>query len=597
MSDVEQAKAHFFAALDLLDARDYAGAEQRLRGALAIVPDRVSALSNLAVALFHQGKLDEAVATANRVLALAPDDFEARIVLGSSFGRRGQFAEALAEYEKAVAIASTDPRGRLARGLALVELKRLDAALADFREVARLKPDDIEALAEFARTQLAACDWNGIDAIIDRILTAIRGGSAEASPFYVLALTDNPADQLACATQYGARSFPPMPPLYRGREQRPGERLRVAYVSNDFRLHPVGHLVVGFLEQHDHSDFEIFGVSVGPDDQSDVRKRIATACDHFLDARTFSDQAIAEYLRDQHIDVAVDLGGHTSGARPRTFAMRPAPVQAAYLGFPGTSGAPFIDYLLADPVVIPRGAERWYSEAVVRLPDSYYPNDDKRPIAETTPSRAEAGLPEGAFVFCCFNNSYKITPQMFGVWMEILHAVPDSVLWLLAGNASVPGNLAREAAARGIDPTRLVFAPPLPVDQHLARHRLADLSLDTLPYNAHTTGVDALWAGLPIITCEGESFAGRVASSVLHAIGLPELVTTSLDEFRALAIALATDPNRLAGIRAKVAANRDTTPLFDTARTTRHLESAYREMVARHRRGEAPAPFDVAPVP
>ena len=473
-------------------------------------------------------------------------------------------------------------------------VKRFDDAVADCRAAMLLNPDEEDLLGKFVGTQMQACDWRDFETSAAALLTGIRAGTALVNPFALLAMPGTPADQLICARGMTARDFPPMEPLYRG-EKYVHDRVRIAYVSGDFRKHALSYLMAGVFEHHDHSRFETFGVSIGRDDASAIRARVAGAFDRFIDAHGKSDTEIARQLRTAEIDIAIDLGGFTTGGRPRVFAMRPAPVQASYLGYPGTSGAPYIDYVLADATVIPASDRDPYSEEVVRLPDTYYPNDDKRLIAPLTPTRAAVGLPETGFVFCSFNNNYKITPAVFDIWMGLLAEVEGSVLWLLQSNAISPGNLRREAEGRGISASRLVFAPTLPVEEHLARHRLADLFLDTSPYNAHTTACDALWVGLPVLTCPGSTFPSRVAASLLHAVGLPELVTASFEDYRQLALTLAREPARLATIKAKLAANRDTTALFDTARLTRHLEAAYATMVERHRRGEAPAAFAVAP--
>ena len=334
------------------------------------------------------------------------------------------------------------------------------------------------------------------------------------------------------------------------------EKIKVAYLSSDFRLHPLSFLMAELFELHDRSQFEVIGVSFGPDDRSDMRSRLVAAFDQFIDVRTKSDQEVARLLNDLRIDIAVDLNGHTQGARSGILAFRPAPIQVSYLGFPGTTGADFIDYIIADAIVLPFDEQPYYTENIVHLPDCYQVNDRKRTIASRTPTREELGLPAQGFVFCCFNNNWKITPAVFDVWMRLLKAVEGSVLWLFRDNRDAETNLRKEAAARGIDPTRLVFADRLPLDDHLARHRLADLFLDTLPYNAHTTASDALWAGLPVLTCRGKTFAGRVAASLLTAVGLPELLTDSLEEYEALALRLATDPLLRSGLRERLRKNR-----------------------------------------
>jgi protein O-GlcNAc transferase len=329
------------------------------------------------------------------------------------------------------------------------------------------------------------------------------------------------------------------------------------------------------------------------DDESEIRQRIVSAFDQFYDVRTKSDEEVAKLLHELRVDIAIDLQGYTQDSRPGVLAYRPAPIQANYLGFPGTMGAEFLDYVIADRMVVPFEQQPFYTEKIVHLPDCYQVNDSKKNIAERTPTRQETGLPEKGFVFCCFNNNWKITPDVFSIWMRLLHAIEGSVLWLLGDNKNAEQNLRKQAQARGIDPSRLVFAGLLPLDEHLARHRQADLFLDTLPYNAHTTASDALWTGLPLVTRLGESFAGRVAASLLNAIGLPELVTYSIEDYEALALRLAKDSSLLEEYRNRLAANRLAHPLFDTDRFRRHIEAAYTTMWETWQRGEAPKSFSV----
>ena len=386
----------------------------------------------------------------------------------------------------------------------------------------------------------------------------------------------------------------PPQPLWTGETWR-HDKVRVAYLSADFRRHAVAHQIAELFERHDRSRFEIIGVSFGVDDKSEMRKRLIAAFDQFYDVRRKSDEEVAKLIHDLQVDIAIDLMGYTKDSRPGIFAYRPAPIQASYFGFSGTMGAEFIDYIIADKTVAPFEHQPFYTEKIVHLPDCYLVNDTKRNIAQRTPTRQEAGLPEKGFIFCCFNNNWKITPDVFGVWMRLLHSIDGSVLWLLGDNESAQRNLGKEARGRGIDPTRLVFASRLPLDEHMARHRLADLFLDTLPYNAHTTASDALWAGLPVLTCEGTAFAGRVAASLLYAVGLPELVTHSLEDYEALALRLAEDPSLLQGYRNRLATNRLTHPLFDTDRFRRHIEAAYMTMWELWQRGEQPRSFSVEP--
>jgi predicted O-linked N-acetylglucosamine transferase (SPINDLY family) len=408
-------------------------------------------------------------------------------------------------------------------------------------------------------------------------------------------LLDDAEDQLRCARQWVKGRCPAVPtPLWRG-ERYAHEKVRVAYLSADFQQHATAFLVAGVFEHHDRARFETVLVSFGPDeDQSPMRARLVRACDRFIATEKKSDVEIAGLLRRMEIDVAVDLKGFTQGNRPGIFAQRPAPVQVNYLAHPGTMGADYIDYVLADETVIPREHQRFYSEKVVWLPDSYQANDNRRRVSDRAPTRAEAGLPESGFVFCCFNNSYKITPPVFEIWMRLLGATPGSVLWLLDDSPVATANLKSEAEARGVPAARLVFAARAEVEDHLARQTLADIFLDTSPCTAHTTASDALWCGLPVLTLLGHTFAGRVAASLLRAAGLPELIAPSLETYETMALKLASEPAAIAAMRERLLANRVSLPLFDTARFTRHLEAAFATMRERAQKGLPPDAFAVA---
>jgi predicted O-linked N-acetylglucosamine transferase (SPINDLY family) len=368
-------------------------------------------------------------------------------------------------------------------------------------------------------------------------------------------------------------------------------------VSADFREHPVAFLMAGLFESHDRARFETFAISLRRDDSSEMQKRLKGAFDRFLDVSEMADDEVAALLRANEIDIAVDLMGYTQRARPGVFARRAAPVQASYLGYQGTSGAEYMDYVIADPMVLPLDQQPCYTEKIVHLPDCYMVNDASRPVSSQPRDRQQEGLPGKGFVFCCFNQSYKLSPSVFDVWMQLLARVEASVLWLSAHDADCAGNLRSEAQARGIDPARIIFASRVASPaEHLARQRLADLFLDTLPYNAHSTASDALWAGVPMLTCLGETFAGRAAASLLHAVGLPELVCGNLQEYEALALKLALAPAEVTVIRRKLEANRLTYPLFNTDRFGRHIEAAYRTMWEIRQRNEPPRHFSVAPL-
>ncbi len=401
------------------------------------------------------------------------------------------------------------------------------------------------------------------------------------------------AEQLVCARHWaakfqGGRAFVHPAPKVK-------KKLNIGYLSADFRRHATAYLISELFERHDRSQFNVFGFSIGYDDQSDERQRLVRSFDHFFDLENRSHADSSQIIFDNKIDILVDLKGYTGGSRTGILAPRPAPIQVSYLGYPGTMGTDFIDYIISDPVISPTDHKYFYSEAIAQLPFSYQPNDTKRAIAPTVHSRSDFGLPDDGFVFCSFNGSYKFNPFMFDIWMRLLSQTPLSVLWLLHTSPAAEQNLQREAAARGVDPARLVFTPPLASPDHLARHALADLFLDTLPINAHTTASDALWAGLPVLTALGDSFVGRVAASLLKAVGLPELVAGSLADYEAIALALAHDPDRMAALKAKLAANRAEAPLFAIDPYTRHLEAAFLKMWEIHRSGQGPTGFCIDP--
>jgi protein O-GlcNAc transferase len=452
----------------------------------------------------------------------------------------------------------------------------------------------------YAKMQI--CNWEELASDCAHLIESVRNNKENAEPFAFLSIDSTARDQYNYARLWTRKRYPPVDrPSWRGEHYQHG-KLRIGYVSADFRQHPVANHVAGVFAGHDRSQFEVTGISIGPDDGSEIRRRLERSFDSFIDAAALDADALAKRIREQEIDILIDLNGYTQGARTELFARRPAPVQVSYLGYPGTMGADYIDYIIADPTLIPLAAQADYAEKIVYLPHSYMPHDAaSRPISDRSFERAEFGLPEKGLVFCCFNNPYKLNPKLFRSRMKILKAVEGSVLWLSELNAAAVNNLRREAIAAGVDPDRLVFASRLPSSaDHLARHRLADLFLDTLPYNAHSTASDALWAGLPVLTQIGETFAGRVAASLLTAIGLPELIARTQAQFETMAIELATAPAALAAIKDKLAQNRLTKPLFDTQLYTRHIESAYVTMHQHHQAGlprdhihvcENPRPF------
>ena len=560
--------------------------------AIALQPGAAEAHHNRGNALFSLRRYEEALATFERALTIEPAHIAALNGRGTVLKELKRFNEALASYDRALALRADNADTLYNRGNLLKELRRYEESIASYAKAEALTRDHPNRFG-IIDPALATCDWAHSDALADALRADLTAGRPSVTPFTLVNYCDDAALHLTCARNFIADSMPVRPtPLWDGVQYR-HERIRVAYLSADFRSHATAFLMAELFERHDRERFEVLGVSFGPDDNSAMRSRLVKSFDSFHDVQAQSDREIATVLRNAEVDIAVDLKGHTQGTRPEILAYRPAPVQVGYLGYPGTIGADFLDYVLADPVVLPFDRQPFYTEKIVQLPDCYQVNDSTRAIAAETPTRAAAALPDAGFVFCCFNKNYKIRRPIFDIWMRLLAAVPGSVFWLLRDNDGAERNLRREAAARGVDPARLVFADRTSLADHLARHRLADLFLDTLPYNAHTTASDALWAGLPVVTCLGQAFAGRVAASLLNAIGLPELVTHNLADYEALALRLATDPAALQAARTKLEANRLTQPLFDTERFRCNIEAAYLRMWETWQRGGAAQAFRV----
>ena len=558
-------------------------------------PGQGAAHNASAKVLSMLNRLPEALLALDAALAIEPRDADALNTRGNVLARLGRLPEALASYDATLEVHPDSALGWINRANVLGTMRRPVEAVASYRRGLELNPDAVEALGQMLFQQLQICDWTDYARTSARIEAHVAAGRMADLPFTLLSHSDDPALQLACANAHLKTRFPvPLQKLWNG-EAYGHEKLRVAYVSSDFRSHAVAHLIAGLFERHDSSRFEISGYALGPRTDDAKRRRIRAAFPVFHDVADKTEAEIARMIRAAETDIVVDLNGFTANCRSGIFLHRPAPIQINYLGHPGTMGAGIVDYILADGRVIPPGCERFFGEQVIRLPHSYQVNDQDREIAAHTPTRAEAGLPQEAFVFTCFNANQKLSPPVFEVWMRLLKAVPGSVLWLLQANETVAGNLRAEAQARGVSGDRLVFAPKVPAEDHLARHRLGDLFLDTLPYNAHTTASDALWAGLPIVTCAGRGFAARVASSLLTAVGMPELITESLEAYEALALDLATHPEKLAAIKARLLVNREAAPLFDTDLTRRHIEAAYTAAWERHQRGEPPRGFDLEP--
>lgn len=608
-AEVHQDRADLLTELGRLDE-----ALQSYERALQIKPDSAAAHNNRGVALQALKRLDEALESHGRALKINPDYAEAFYNRGLTLRELGRFPDALESYDRALQIQPHYAEAHNNRGVALQALKRFAEAHESYERALKIRPDLAEAwygrgnaLSELGRfdealtsyeralelapsqawlygawliTRMQLSDWLDFGTLVARLEAAIRQERRCTVPFPVIALVDSPSlQQTAAMIWASAQETTSLPPI----ERRPSPaRLRLGYYSADFHTHATAHLMAELFERHDRTRFELVAFSFGPEVRDEMRLRLAAAFDRFLEVGAKSDREVAQISRELQIDIAVDLKGFTQHERHGIFAHRAAPIQVNFLGCPGTMGAQYLDYIVADSTLVPEESRRYYAEKVAYLPHSYQVNDRRRRIADKAFSRAELGLPPSGFVFCCFNNAYKITPATFDGWMRILARVEGSVLWLLEDNQTAVNNLRREAEARGIKAARLIFGPRLPLPEHLARHRAADLFLDTLPCNAHTTASDALWTGLPVLTQIGESFAARVAASLLNAIGLPELITRAQEQYETLAIELAHNPALLAAITEKLRQNRLSTPLFDTEQYARHLEDAYTQMCARY---------------
>lgn len=623
----ELAMAHYNRATLLSAAGRVDEARRGYQRTLELDPNFMQARFNLGTLLLAQGDLPQALACMDAVIAHAPKVPQAHLTRGAALLKMKRLPEAIQSLDRALALNAQYPEALSNRGSARLQMKQYGAALADLQTAIRLKPDQAEthhlmgtllretqrhdealkayqivydlapsldgALTDLMMAKAAVCDWRWLDEGIVRVTAAIRRGDKAVNPFGVLGLLDSPELQLACARQMVASEYPGGAKAAPAVGRSTSRKIRVGYYSADFHEHATAYLMAELFERHDRSQFEWFAFSYGPVSHDPMRARLRKSFDQFLDVRDRSDSDVAALSRQLGIDIAVDLKGFTRDSRLGIFAQRCAPVQVSYLGYPGTTGADYMDYVIGDKTVLPPSLFPHFTEKPVLLPHSYQVNDSQRRISERVFTREEVGLPAQGFVFCCFNNNYKILPATFDAWMRVLQAVPGSVLWLLEDNAGAARRLREQAQRRGVDPQRLVFAPRLPLDEHLARHRLADLFLDTLPCNAHTTTSDALWAGLPVLTLLGNAFAGRVAASLLRAVGLPELVTATPAEYEARAIELANDANQLQALRQRLQANRASSPLFNATLFARHIEAAYLAMDERQLQGLPPQAIEI----
>ena len=570
----------------LNDLRRWAQALESASRAVAAAPDSPAAHNARGNALSGLGARPDAVKSFREALRISPDDVAALFNLAKALLELGDAASSLDAYDRVAALRPGFAGAHAGRGHALSQLKRWREASAAYERAHALDPDLPYLAGQRLYAHMKTCDWRDFDRLVADLAGRIGAGKAPAPPLSIAAAPLSARQQRLCATTYAAETFAASP---RPSGAPPGPRIRVGYFSADFHDHATAYLMAEMLELHDRQAFEITAFSYGPASQSPIRARLQAACERFFDVQRLSAGTIGDMARQLGLDIAVDLKGFTTHSRPEIFAAGAAPIQVSFLGYPMTTGAPFIDYLIADRVLIGPADRELYSEKVAWLPGCYQPNDRKRAIASQATTRADHGLPADAFVFASFNGSYKITPEVFGTWIELLRALPDAVLWLIQDDPTATRNLREAAAGAGVDPARLVFAPFQPLAEHLERIGHADLFLDSFPYTAHTTASDALWAGLPLLTRKGGTFASRVAASLLTAVGLPELAVESVADYKAAALSLAGDPTRLRSLRARLAAARTSSALFDTPAYVSGLEDVYRRMHARRLAGLTPA--------
>jgi predicted O-linked N-acetylglucosamine transferase (SPINDLY family) len=621
MSDLQQT---LVSAIQAQERGEIDEAIKLFKASLEIHPGHPAACYSLGVIALRREDHAEAMHWATTGIAAAPGYAPLHFLAGSAVRSAGGAAEAaLVHFDQAIALQPDYPEALVNSGVALRDLIRHHEALGRFNQVLAINPDHTTALAncavlltEFKQNEQAikmferllqvqpdydyglgllcferlhVCDWSDYDESVRKIIEGLRAGRRTCKSLAVMAISDFAGDHFQAARTFGQHLYgTSSKPLWQGERYR-HDKIRLAYVSPDLREHPVGHLMAGVFEHHDKSRFELTAISLGIDDKSRLRGRMLNVFDRFVDAKTMPPLQVARLMRELEIDIAVDLGAYTADSHPEILAQRPAPIQVNYLGYCGSMGVDSMDYLIADRNVIPREHWPYYTEKIVYLPDAYLPTDGSIDIPEQMPSRAEHGLPENGLVFCAFSHDYKISPRIFAIWMRLLQRNPGSVLWLMSRNEISRRNLLAFAQSMNVDPARIIFATRVPrVEDHLARYRLADFFLDTFPYNAHTTSADALMSGIPVVTCMGDAFHARVAGSLVQNAGLPELATHSLEDYEALAQALAAQPERVARMKAHLRATRATSPLFDTAGYCRNLEAIYITMWRKYRLGAAP---------
>jgi len=583
----DYAKAHYNIGTTFQDQGKLEEAIEAYVNALAIKPDYAKAYNNMGTAFQKQNKLEEAIEAYSQALAVKPDYAETYVNIGIALQKQNKLEEAIEAYVNALAIKPDYSEAYSHMGTAFQEQNKLEEAIKAYSQALAIKPDYESVRAINLHQHAHICNWDSIAKDVN-LIPELGTSEKHVSPFALLPLEDAPDRHLIRSKIYAKAKYPEKILPLRGRPSKKPKRIRIGYFSTDFKEHPVAYLISKVLEQHNRDQFEVFGYSVHGSSSCAMRQRLERSFDSFTDAQLMNDKEITLKARQDEIDIAIDLNGYTENARTGIFAYRAAPIQINYLGYPGTLGADFMDYIVADRFLIPSKNQKHFNEKPLYLPNTYMPTDDSRVLSQKHMDRSDMGLPDGAFVFCCFNNNYKISPNEFDIWMRLLTKVENSVLWLRKSNQYSNINMKNEAQKRKVDPSRLVFAEKVPMDEHLARQRFADLFVDTFAFNAHTTMSEALWAGLPVVTKVGLGFAARVAGSLLNAVGLPELVTETDQDYEELILELATSPIKLAAIKEKLAANRLTQPLFNTDLYTKHLENGYQQAYESYYKGNLP---------
>jgi len=576
------------------DIENYILALESLNKAIYINPNIPEAWSNKGIALNNLNLHSQSITAYLEATILNPQYYEAWLNKSAPLNALKRFSEALESCDIALSLKPDYAEAWSNKGVTLNELRRYDEAIAHYEKALSIKPNLDWVHGDLLHAKMKICSWSSLAEDYENISNKVLASESVATPFSLLALSDDPLLHRKSSEIFINSKYPFNPVLGPILKRPTSEKIRLGYFSADFHNHATGYLMAELFELHDKSRYELVGFSFGPITDDEMRKRLKESFNHFVEVGDKSDVEIAQLSRELNIDIAVDLKGFTQNSRTGIFSYRAAPIQVNYLGYPGTIGGDFIDYILADKTIIPESHQHFYSEKVVYLPGSYQVNDRKRIISDKMFSREELGLPENAFVFCSFNNNLKILPVTFLSWMRILKAVEGSVLWLFQENPWVVRNLKKEAKNFGVNPDRLVFAGRMPLSEHLARYRQANLFLDTLPYNAHTTASDALWAGLPVLSLMGSTFASRVAASLLNAMDLPELVTNTQQQYESLAIELAINPQKLSDIKLRLIKSLISAPLFNTPRFTKNLETAYQKIYEMYQAGMPAEHIDIS---